>query len=54
VAPGIHCRNVALALPWMKRRMRFIGAGSEQAMLLDKARQDAAELKAALPAAAAH
>ena len=54
VAPGIHCRNVALALPWMKRRMRFIGAGSEQAMLLDKARQDAAELKAALPVAAAH
>jgi len=49
VIPGIHCRNAALALPWAGRGMRFIGAGSEQGMLIERARQVTAELRSAVP-----
>ena len=28
VVPGIHCRSAQMALPWMKRGMRFLGCGS--------------------------
>ena len=49
VIPGIHCRNAALALPWVGRGMRFIGAGSEQGMLIERARQVTTELRSAVP-----
>lgn len=50
VAPGIHCRNAALALPWLKRGMRLVGAGSEQGMLLERAKTCIADLRAGLEA----
>ncbi|MBI4876150.1 MAG: aldolase [Acidobacteria bacterium] len=45
VAPGIHLPNVPLALPWLKRGMRFLSAGSEHSMLLEKSTQVVADLK---------
>lgn len=39
VVPGIHCRSAALAAPWIRRGMRFAGAGSEQALLYEKLRE---------------
>lgn len=52
VVPGIHCRTGQMALPWMKRGMRFLGCGSEHGMMLEKARDTINELRAAaaLPA----
>jgi 2-keto-3-deoxy-L-rhamnonate aldolase RhmA len=50
VVPGIHCRSAALALPWIARGMRFIGAGSEQSMLIERTRQVSQELRASVPA----
>lgn len=44
VAPGIHCRDAAGALFWAGRGMRFVGAGGEHAMLLEKARETLARL----------
>lgn len=48
VVPGIHCRSVKLALPWVERGMRFLGCGSEHGMLFEKAREATAEMRAAL------
>ena len=47
VVPGIHCRTAAAAKSWLARGMRFVGAGSEQSMLLDKAREAVTVLRAA-------
>jgi 2-keto-3-deoxy-L-rhamnonate aldolase RhmA len=46
VAPGIQVRTPALAKKWTERGMRFVGCGSEHGLLLEKAREAAAELKA--------
>ena len=45
VAPGIHCRGVDSARFWAGRGMRFVVVGSEQSLLLEKARETAARLQ---------
>ena len=50
VVPGIHCRTAQMALPWMKRGMRFLGCGSEHGMMLEKARDTMEELRMAMAA----
>jgi len=45
VAPGIQVRTPALAKAWVGRGMRFVGCGSEQTMLLEKAKDTVAELR---------
>jgi 2-keto-3-deoxy-L-rhamnonate aldolase RhmA len=47
VVPGIHNRGVAGARFWAERGMRFIGSGSEQSLLLEKARESMGALRAA-------
>jgi 2-dehydro-3-deoxyglucarate aldolase/4-hydroxy-2-oxoheptanedioate aldolase len=47
VVPGIHNRGVDGALQWAERGMRFIGAGSEQSLLLEIARGTMAKLREA-------
>jgi 4-hydroxy-2-oxoheptanedioate aldolase len=47
VVPGIHCRNARLAMPWLQRGMRFLGCGSEHGMMLEKATEIMAEVRAA-------
>jgi 2-keto-3-deoxy-L-rhamnonate aldolase RhmA len=47
VVPGIHCRNVSQARPWLARGMRLIGCGSEQSMLIEKSKQTVLELRSA-------
>ena len=44
VVPGIHCRTVGLARPWLERGMRLVGSGSEITILLERAREVIAEL----------
>lgn len=39
VYPGIHCRSAEAASDWVEQRMQFIGAGSEQSFLTEKARE---------------
>ena len=39
VVPGIHCRNAEQARIWARRGMRFVGAGGEHGLLLEKARE---------------
>jgi len=48
VIPGIHCRNPSQAGTWIERGMRFVGAGGEQGLLLEKSRQTVADLRAAV------
>jgi 2-keto-3-deoxy-L-rhamnonate aldolase RhmA len=48
VVPGIHCRDSDMALPWLRRGMRFLGCGSEHGMMLAKARQTMTEIEVAL------
>lgn len=45
VVPGIQCRTAAQARRWAERGMRFVGAGGELALLLEKAKQTVAELR---------
>jgi 2-keto-3-deoxy-L-rhamnonate aldolase RhmA len=45
VAPGIQCRTVAQARLWAERGMRFVGAGAEHGLLLERAREAVAELR---------
>jgi len=46
VVPGIQVRTVAAAKFWLARGMRFVGAGGEHGLLLEKAREAVAQLKA--------
>jgi len=48
VVPGIHCRNAQMALPWLRRGMRFLGCGSEHGMMLEKARETIANVRDAM------
>ena len=48
VIPGIHCRDVAQARKWLERGMRFVGAGGEHGLLLQKASEAVRELKSAV------
>ena len=47
VVPGIQARNAAAAKAWAARGMRFVGAASEHAFLLEKARETVKMLKTA-------
>jgi len=47
VVPGIQTRSTAMAKFWAGRGMRFVGAGAEHGLLLDKARETVAVLQAA-------
>ncbi len=48
VVPGIHCRDYDMALPWLRRGMRFLGCGSEHGMMLARARDTMAEIRTAM------
>ncbi|HUA61690.1 MAG TPA: aldolase/citrate lyase family protein [Verrucomicrobiae bacterium] len=45
VVPGIQVRAVAAAKFWLGRGMRFVGAGGEHGLLLEKAREAVAQLR---------
>ncbi len=44
VVPGIQTRSVAMAKAWAERGMRFVGAGAEHGLLLEKAREAVSQL----------
>ncbi len=44
VVPGIQTRTVAMAKAWTERGMRFVGAGAEHGLLLEKAKETVAAL----------
>ncbi|SPE40800.1 HpcH/HpaI aldolase (fragment) [Candidatus Sulfopaludibacter sp. SbA3] len=46
VVPGIQVRTVAAAKTWAERGMRFVGAGGEHGLLLEKAKEAVAQLHA--------
>ena len=46
VVPGIQCRQPKHAKFWLDHGMRFVGAGSEIGLLLEKAKQTVADLRA--------
>jgi 2-dehydro-3-deoxyglucarate aldolase/4-hydroxy-2-oxoheptanedioate aldolase len=46
VVPGIQVRGTAIAKFWAERGMRFVGAGAEHGLLLEKAREAVAVLQA--------
>jgi 2-dehydro-3-deoxyglucarate aldolase/4-hydroxy-2-oxoheptanedioate aldolase len=45
VVPGIQMRTVAGAKAWIARGMRFVGAGGEHGLLLEKAKEAVAQLR---------
>jgi 2-keto-3-deoxy-L-rhamnonate aldolase RhmA len=47
VVPGIQTRSTAMAKSWVERGMRFVGAGAEHALLLDKAKETVGQLRLA-------
>jgi 2-keto-3-deoxy-L-rhamnonate aldolase RhmA len=47
IVPGIQVRNVAMAKFWAERGMRFVGAGAEHGLLLEKSREAVSQLRAA-------
>ena len=47
VVPGIQTRSTAMAKFWTERGMRFVGAGAEHGLLLEKAKETVAALQAA-------
>ena len=46
VVPGIQVRGVAMARFWAERGMRFVGAGAEHVLLLEKSREAVSQLRA--------
>jgi len=46
VVPGIQVRTAAMAKAWAERGMRFVGAGAEHGLLLEKAREAVAFVRA--------
>jgi 2-keto-3-deoxy-L-rhamnonate aldolase RhmA len=46
VVPGIQVRTTATARFWADRGMRFVGAGGEHGLLLEKAKETVAQLRA--------
>ncbi len=44
VVPGIQTRSVAMAKAWAERGMRFVGAGAEHGLLLEKAKEAVSQL----------
>ncbi len=53
VFPGIQTRGIGMAKMWADRGMRFVGAGAEHVLLMEKAKEAVAQLhtvRAATPA----
>ncbi|MGB9605266.1 MAG: HpcH/HpaI aldolase family protein [Bryobacteraceae bacterium] len=48
VVPGIRCRDAEQAEFWVRQGMRLVGAGGEHRLLLERARQVASGLRAAI------
>jgi 2-dehydro-3-deoxyglucarate aldolase/4-hydroxy-2-oxoheptanedioate aldolase len=46
VVPGIQTRSVAMSKFWAARGMRFVGTSGEHGLLLEKARETVAALRA--------
>jgi 2-dehydro-3-deoxyglucarate aldolase/4-hydroxy-2-oxoheptanedioate aldolase len=46
VVPGIQTRSTAMAKAWVERGMRFVGAGAEHGLLLEKAKETVGTLRA--------
>ncbi|MGA2269787.1 MAG: aldolase/citrate lyase family protein [Bryobacteraceae bacterium] len=46
VVPGIQTRSVASSKAWIERGMRFVGAGADHVLLLEKAREAVSVLRA--------
>jgi len=44
VVPGIQTRSVAMSKFWAERGMRFVGAGAEHGLLLEKAKEAVSQL----------
>ena len=51
VVPGIQTRSIAMSKFWTERGMRFIGTAAEHVLLLEKAKETVAQLRAAQAAA---
>ena len=51
VVPGIQTRSLAMSKFWAERGMRFVGCGAEHQMLLEKAKDTVAQLRAVRAAA---
>jgi len=47
VVPGIQTRSTAMAKAWVDRGMRFVGAGAEHGLLLEKAKETVGILRVA-------
>jgi 2-keto-3-deoxy-L-rhamnonate aldolase RhmA len=47
VVPGIQTRSVAMSKFWAERGMRFVGAGAEHGLLLEKAKETVSQLHTA-------
>ncbi|HEV2447657.1 MAG TPA: aldolase/citrate lyase family protein [Candidatus Sulfopaludibacter sp.] len=47
VVPGIQTRSTAMAKAWVERGMRFVGAGAEHGLLLEKSKETVGVLRAA-------
>lgn len=45
IAPGIQARNLALSTTWRDRGYRFLGTGSEWAMMLEKGKEIVGSLR---------
>src|SRR5215472_9521034 len=45
VVPGIQTRSTAMAKAWVERGMRFVGAGAEHGLLLEKAKETVGHLR---------
>src|SRR5581483_11867262 len=45
VVPGIQTRSTAMAKTWIERGMRFVGAGAEHGLLLEKAKETVSTLR---------
>ena len=46
VVPGIQTRSTGMAKAWVERGMRFVGAGAEHGLLLEKAKETVGVLRA--------
>jgi 2-keto-3-deoxy-L-rhamnonate aldolase RhmA len=46
VVPGIQTRGLAMSKFWAEHGMRFVGCGAEHVMLLEKAKENVAQLRA--------
>ena len=53
VVPGIQTRGLAMSKMWAERGMRFVGTAAEHALLLEKAKETVAALRAPRAAAQA-